>query len=195
MSSAVPARARATAITVNHPVKYCLDLRRTRFYILAASVIRGSDEEEIGEDLQMNYSRVALATLGGMVAYFAVGFLLFAAMPYLRNEFAKYPAIYRSQEEIKQVMPLGMAAMLVAIAALAVLYAMSYHAMSQGGSGLVARARFGALVGVFAIGSFVVHNYVNLQIGLKLTMQQAAAYFFEWVLVGIAMGLIYRPAM
>ena len=87
-------------------------------------------------------------------------------------------------------MPAGMAAMFVAILALAVIYALSY----QGGSGLMKGARFGALIGVFAIGSFVVHNYVNLNIGLALTMQQAIAYFAEWVVVGIAMGLIYRPA-
>jgi hypothetical protein len=40
----------------------------------------------------------------------------------------------------------------------------------------------------------VVHNYVNLQIGAKLTMLQAIAYFIEWVIVGIVIGLIYRPA-
>ena len=41
--------------------------------------------------------------------------------------------------------------------------------------------------------SFVVHNYVNLNIGLKLTLEQAVAYFVEWVVAGIAIGLIYRP--
>jgi hypothetical protein len=40
----------------------------------------------------------------------------------------------------------------------------------------------------------VVHNYVNLNIGLKLTLQQAAAYFVEWLVVGTVIGLIYRPA-
>ena len=138
----------------------------------------------------MNYMRIVLAAIGGFVAYFVVGGLTFVAMPWLKNEFLKYPAVYRSQEGIKSVMPAGMAAMFVAILALAVIYALSY----QGGSGLMEGARFGALIGVFAIGSFVVHNYVNLNIGLALTVQQALAYFAEWVLVGIAMGLIYQPA-
>jgi hypothetical protein len=35
-------------------------------------------------------------------------------------------------------------------------------------------ARFGALIGVFALGSLVVHNDVNLQIGVKLTVQQGS---------------------
>jgi uncharacterized membrane protein len=65
----------------------------------------------------------------------------------------------------------------------------------SGGRGVVESARFGALIGVFAIGSFVVHNYVNLNIGLKLTVQQSIAYFVQWVIVGIVIGLVYKPAV
>jgi len=36
------------------------------------------------------------------------------------------------------------------------------------------------LIGLFAIGSFVLHNYVNLNIGLKITVASAIAYFVEW---------------
>jgi hypothetical protein len=72
---------------------------------------------------------------------------------------------------------------------LAVIYAMLYH----GGFGVAEGARFGALIGVFSVCAFVVHNYVNLNIGLKLTLEQAAAYFVEWVVTGIVIGLIYRP--
>jgi hypothetical protein len=86
-------------------------------------------------------------------------------------------------------MPLGMAAMFVGMLALAVIYAMLY----QGGSGVAEGARFGALVGVFSICSFVLHNYVNLNIGLKLTVEQGVAYFVEWVVAGIVIGAIYRP--
>ena len=38
----------------------------------------------------------------------------------------------------------------------------------------------------------MVHNWVNLNIGGRLTLFQAIAYFFEWTVVGIVMGLIYR---
>jgi hypothetical protein len=48
--------------------------------------------------------------------------------------------------------------------------------------------------GTFAICTFVVHNYVNLNIGLALTLYQAICYFLQWVGVGIAIGLIYRPS-
>ena len=138
----------------------------------------------------MNFSRILLAAVGGFVAYFVIGGVAFGAMPWLRNEFLKYPAVYRTQEGIKSVMPAGMAFMFVAMVVLAVIYAMLY----RGGSGIVEGARFGALIGVFAICSFVMHNYVNLNIGLKLTIEQGIAYFVEWTVVGIAIGLIYRPA-
>jgi hypothetical protein len=87
-------------------------------------------------------------------------------------------------------MPFGMLAMFVALVAIAVLYAMVY----SGGSGVAEGARFGTLIGIFAIGSFVVHNYVNLNIRLKLTIQQSIAYFVQWIIVGVVIGLVYRPA-
>jgi len=138
----------------------------------------------------MNFTRITVATLGAFAAYFGLGFLIFTRLPSLSNEFLKYPAVYRSQEGIKRVMPSGMAAMFLAMLVLAVMYAMLY----KGGSGLVEGARFGALVGVFSVCAFVVHNYVNLNIGLKLTLQQSVAYFVEWVVTCIVIGLIYRPA-
>jgi hypothetical protein len=61
------------------------------------------------------------------------------------------------------------------------------------GSGFARGAHFGALIGVFALCAFVIHNYVNLNIGLTLTLQQSLAYFLEWLVVGIVIGLVYRP--
>jgi uncharacterized protein DUF1761 len=135
----------------------------------------------------VDITRVALAGFAAFLAYFALGALFFTAAP-MRNEFMQYPAVYRSQEGIKRTMPGGMAAMLLAMLVLAVLYAMVYRE----GSGLAEGARFGALIGVFSVCSFVIHNYVNLNIGLKLTIQQAAAYFVEWTVCGIVIGLVYR---
>jgi hypothetical protein len=137
----------------------------------------------------MNYARIALAGLGGFVAYFVLGGLMFAVLPTLKTEFMKYPAVYRTQEGIKSVMPVGMLAMFVGILALAMIYAMTY----RGGSPIASGAQFGALVGVFAVCAFVVHNYVNLNIGGALTVQQSVAYFIEWMITGIVIALIYRP--
>ena len=88
-------------------------------------------------------------------------------------------------------MPAIMAGTLVAILVVAVLYAMAY----RGGSGLAEGARFGALVGVFVVCAFVVHNYVNMNIGLTLALMQAAAHFVQWTAVGAAIGLLYKPSV
>jgi hypothetical protein len=109
----------------------------------------------------MNFARIGLAALGAFVAYFVIGGIAFGLIPSLRNEFLKYPAIYRPKEGQMSHMPAGMAAMFLAILALAVIYAM----LDQGGSGVATGTLFGALIGVYSVGSFVIHNYVNLNVG------------------------------
>jgi len=61
----------------------------------------------------MNYSRLALAALGGTVASFALGFLVFWLAPGLIKEGHKYPAVFRPKEEMMTVMPIGLAATLI----------------------------------------------------------------------------------
>jgi len=136
----------------------------------------------------MNYRRIALAAVGGTLAYFVAGLAMFILVPQMVNEARKYTAVFRAQEEQMARMPAIMAAILVAVLVLAVLYAMTY----RGGSGLAGGARFGALVGVFVVCAFVVHNYVNLNFGLTLMLMQAVAYFVEWSVVGTVIGLLYR---
>jgi hypothetical protein len=136
----------------------------------------------------MNYSRIALAGLGATVVYFAIGFLLFALLP-LADEVRKFAAVYRPPESMKQVAPVGMVALLLAMMALAALYALAF----RDGSSVAQGVRFGFLVGVFAAGSFVLHNYVSLNIGLRLALLQAVAYFVQWVGSGVVIALIYRP--
>ena len=138
----------------------------------------------------MNYSRVALAALGATVAYFVVGGILFGALPSLQDEFMKYPAVYRSQDDMKRVMPMGIISILVGVFVVAVLYAKAYPA----GGGVLDGARFGALIGVFAVCGFALHNHMLLNIGIKLTVGQAIAYFVQWLVVGIVISLIYAPA-
>ena len=137
----------------------------------------------------MNYSRLALAALGAMVASFAFGFLVLWLAPALFEEGHKYPAVFRPKEEMMTVMPIGIAATFIAILVVAVIFAMAH----QGGSGARGGARLGVLIGIFAICN-ALHNYVTLNIGLKLALGQAAAYFLQWTIVGIVIGLIYKPS-
>jgi hypothetical protein len=136
----------------------------------------------------MNISRILLAGFAAFAIYFVLGGLAFS-IPSMKDEFRKHPAVYRSQEGIKTVMPVGMVAMLLGMLTLAVLYALIY----RGGSGLTEGARFGALIALYSLCSFVIHNYVNLNISWKLTLQQGVAYSIEWLAVGVVIGLIYKP--
>jgi len=49
-----------------------------------------------------------------MVAYFSLGALFFTR-PSMRSEFVKYSTVYRSQEEMKTVMPIGMVGMVIGL--------------------------------------------------------------------------------
>jgi hypothetical protein len=137
----------------------------------------------------MNYLRLGLAALGGMVASFAVGFLVLWLVQGLINEGHKYPAVFRPKEEMMTVMPIGLVATFISILVVAIIFAMIH----PGGSGTMEGARFGVLIGIFVVCAFVLHNYVNLNIGLKLALGQAVAYFVQWTIIGIVIGLIYKP--
>ena len=140
--------------------------------------------------MPVNYARLALAFLGATVAYFVFGFAMFAALPAMKTEFKKYPSVYRAEDRMMKLMPFGMLSILISIAVVAVLYAKIYPA----GGGLASGAYLGALIGIFSVCTFVIHNYVNLNIGLALTLYQAIAYFIQWLVVGVAIGLIYKPS-
>jgi hypothetical protein len=137
--------------------------------------------------LLMNLGRVGAAAIAAFVTYFILGGAFFAN-PAMRAEFARFGAVYRTQQSMKSVMPLGMLGMLLSMVALSALFAMIH----PGGAGVVAGVQFGVLIALYAVGSFVLHNYVNLNIGGRLTAFQTVAYCVEWLVVGIVISLVYR---
>ncbi len=136
----------------------------------------------------MNYLRLGLAAFGGMIASFAFGFLVMVAVPALLEEAHKYPNVFRAKEEMMKVMPIGMGATLLSVLVAAILFAMIH----PGGSGVKDGAIFGVLIGTFVVFGFVFHNYANLNIGLRLAVGQAVAYFLQWTVVGVVISLIYK---
>jgi hypothetical protein len=137
----------------------------------------------------MNYLSLALAALGGTVASFAFGFLVLWLVPFLIEEAHKYPVVFRPKEEMMKIMPVGLVSTFISILVAAMIFAMMHH----GRSGAIAGAHFGVLIGLFVVCAFVLHNYVNLNIGLKLALGQAVVYFFQWTIIGLVIGLIYKP--
>jgi hypothetical protein len=135
----------------------------------------------------MNLTRLALSTLAALVAYFVVGGAFFA-VPAMRAEFEKYPAVYRGGDAAKSVMAFGMLGTLLAIGVAATLFARLHPA----GAGLGAGAKFGVALALFVLGSFVLHNHMLLNIGWRQSALQGLVYSLEWIAVGIAFSLVYR---
>ena len=135
----------------------------------------------------MNPTRIALAALAALVAYFIVGGIFFA-IPAMGAEFAKYPAIYRTGDATTSVIPVGVLGLLLAIGAAAVIFARMHPA----GAGVDAGLEFGVVLAVFQFGSFVLHNHMMLNIGWRLSALQAVAYAAEWIAVGVVISLVYR---
>jgi hypothetical protein len=135
----------------------------------------------------MNYARLALAAVAATVFDACYGFLVYGVL--LAPEFARYPGVYRSNEAGQAYLPLMFVGMLIAIVAVAIIYAKGY----EGGSGLAEGARFGLLLGVFVVFAFASVNYATLNAGRRLAVMVAAAAFFEWLVVGMVIGLVYKP--
>jgi hypothetical protein len=135
----------------------------------------------------MNYARLALAAVAATIFDAAYGFLVYGTL--LAPEFARYPGVYRSNEAGLAFLPLMFGGLLIAIIAAAIMYAKGY----EGGSGAAEGARFGFLLGVFAVFAFAGVNYAVLNVGRKIAVMTAAAGFVEWLAIGLVIGLIYRP--
>jgi hypothetical protein len=135
----------------------------------------------------MNAKRILMAAVAGLITFFIYGGLVFGKL--LANDYRPYTNVYRSLNEMQQHMAVGMLCSILAIIVLAVMYAKGY----EGGSGVAEGARFGLLIGIFAACTHIADNYVVLQIGGTLAAKMALASLGEWTLVGLVIGLVYRP--
>ena len=136
----------------------------------------------------MNYGRVVLAGLAGAVAYFVCGGVISGQL--IAKEYKPYESVYRSREAIMHYFPMGVAATFIAIIILAAIYAKGY----EGGSGALEGLRFGALIGIFIVFAVVADEYVTLNIGARLAAFMALGRFIGWLVTGLAIGLVYKPA-
>jgi hypothetical protein len=137
----------------------------------------------------VNYTRIVLAFLGAAVVYFVCGFIMLAALPAMKAEFLKYPNVYRSQEDMMKVMPYNMVAILVSIVVVAVFYAQMYPS----GGGIASGAYFGALVGIFAVCAYCIHNYALQKIGLALMLWEASPTSSRLLSVQLSVSSIDLP--
>ena len=135
----------------------------------------------------MNLARIALAAVAALVAYFIVGGIFFT-IPAMKLEFAKYPTVYRSGDESKSVMAVGMLGIFLAIAVATVIFARMHPAGADLKDGVI----FGVLLALFQLGSFVLHNHMLLNSGRRQSILQGIGFTAEWIVVGIVLSLVYR---
>jgi hypothetical protein len=136
----------------------------------------------------MNYGRIFGSAIAAAVVFFVYGFLVHGFL--IAKDYLPYPAgVYRSGEEAKSHTPIGLAGIFVAILVFATIFAMGQrHGASAG-------ARLGLLFGIFMAGAFAAVNYGTIHISGKLALEMGISELFEWTLVGIVVGVIYKPAL
>jgi hypothetical protein len=138
----------------------------------------------------MNYGRIFLAAVAAFVVFFIYGFLVHGLL--IAKDYTPYPeGVYRAGEAARSHMPIGLAGIFVAILVFAAIYAVGYEA----GRGLWNGARLGLLFGIFMAGAFAAVNYATVNISGKLALEIAISEPIEWTMVGIMVGLIYRPGV
>ncbi|HWF86005.1 MAG TPA: hypothetical protein VG222_14200 [Vicinamibacterales bacterium] len=136
----------------------------------------------------MNYGRLALAAVVATIVDGVYGFIVYGNL--LTAQFAAYPGVYRPAETQGPFMAYLFGGIFLAMLAASWIYAKGY----EGGSGLMEGARFGVLVGILEVGYSVIVTYAITNIGRRLTGSIAAASLLEWILAGIVIGLVYKPA-
>ena len=135
----------------------------------------------------MNVARLALAAVAATIADMAFGFAVYGNA--LAGQFEQHQGVYRPGADTSY-MPFLMAGVFVASIAASYMYAKGYEGQSGVGEGL----RFGAVLGLFALGYAGIVNYAVLRISPSLGASMACAAFVEWLIVGTVIGLVYKPA-
>ena len=135
----------------------------------------------------MNYSRLAIAAAAAWLVDGLYGFVVYGNL--MASQFALYPGVFRPVEAMNAKMPFLFAGLLLTMVVVTFIYAKGY----EGGAGAREGARFGALVGLFLAG-IGLGNYAVFNIGSRLAGSMMIAGLVEWTLVGIVIGLVYRPA-
>ncbi len=135
----------------------------------------------------MNYTRLAIAAVAATIVDGLYGFLVWGKV--LAGEFGRYPDIYRPGDDMS-AFPLMFAGILIGMFFASWIYAKGY----QGGSGLSEGLRFGLVIGLLQAAYSAGTSYGTMRIGMKMAATYAAGGFGEWLLVGLAIGLVYKPA-
>jgi hypothetical protein len=136
----------------------------------------------------MNYPRIVIAALAATVVDALYGFVVWGQV--LSREFARYPALYRPSDDTT-ALPLMFVGVLVGMFCASWIYAKGY----EGGSGLIEGLRFGLLMGLLMGAYMAGVNYGILRIDTRMALTYGIGWVGEWILVGLVIGFVYKPAV
>src|SRR5438067_5745256 len=134
----------------------------------------------------MNYGRLVLAAVVATVVDAVYGILVWGMV--LPGEFARYPEIYRAPNDMSGF-PLMFAGILAAMLVASWIYAKGY----EGGSSVVEGLKFGLALGLLMAVYISSTHYGTMRIGKKMAATYLGGQFGEFLLVGLAIGLVYKP--
>ncbi len=139
--------------------------------------------------VRMTLRRIAVPALVAWLVDGLYGYLVFGLM--LDSEFAPYrPAVFRSTEAFNSMMPMFMASALVGFIAIAYIFAKGH----EGGPGLKEGFWFGVVLGSLMVFMVALPSYVLYNIGQRVSLLISLATFVEMLIVGVVLGLVYKPA-
>lgn len=137
----------------------------------------------------MNYRNLALAAFLAWIVDGLYGYIVYGKL--LLSQFERFPGVFRPFDEVNANMPLMAAGGLIAMFALAFIFAKGH----EGGNGIQEGLRFGVVVAVLMVAGNVVTEYCVMNFGRRLAAELAVAVFVETAMVGLILGAVYRPVL
>jgi hypothetical protein len=135
----------------------------------------------------MNYARLVAAAAAATIVDGLYGFTVWGNL--LNTEFGRYPAIYRGGGDTSGF-ALMFTGIFVAMCCAAWIYAKGY----EGGSGLAEGLKFGIVIALVVAAYSSGANYGTMRIGKQMALTYLAGGFGEWLVAGLVIGLVYKPA-
>jgi len=137
----------------------------------------------------MTLRRIAIPALAAWFVDSVYGYLVYGLL--LKDDFARYPGVFRPLEAINSMLPMMFASSLVAFIAIAYIFAKGH----DGGPGLKEGFWFGVVFASFGLFAIALPNAVTLNYGRDLAMKLTVALGVEYILDGLVLGLVYKPAV
>jgi len=135
----------------------------------------------------MNYRSLAIAAVAAWVFDSVYGFLVFGLA--LSGEFARYPSVFRPYETVNAMLPLMFGSSLLGSLVVAYIFAKGRENREGWQEGL----RFGIVLAAFELFAVSIPSYVIYNIGRLLAVETAAAGFVDVVIIGVVIGVVYKP--